>query len=246
MESSQCFVWVWNISGALGRPQGIIPCLASHGIWVISICTSKKPEGNLWKIQQGSNGCESVCVGRALVYVDDIMALAKDDVRQSFSNRLQREWRCSDVETVDQTNWVRFCGFELKSYTAELLKRHEGITPKTCPMLKSEHEDPLEENITTKDIRAAQTITGELLWLAGRSRPELVPWVVKCQKRPKWVQKVGDHVLGFLSTTQDTCLVYRPCNKDHGALGTLQVPRRGRLPEAFADISFAPNGNRSH
>ena len=44
-------------------------------------------------------------------------------------------------------------------------------------------------------------------------------------KRPKWVQKVGDRVLGVLSTTPDTCLVYRPCSKDHGALGTLQVPR---------------------
>ena len=65
-------------------------------------------------------------------------------------------------------------------------------------------------------------------------------------KRPKWVQKVGKHVLGFLSTTQDTCLVYRPCNKDHGALGTLQVPRHERLLEAFADISFASNGDRSH
>ena len=224
----------------------------------------KTPEGNLWKImQQGSNGCVDVCVGHVLVYVDDIMALAKDDVRQSFFDRLQKEWKCSDVETVDQNNWVRFCGFELKrygdgvslmvgqkSYTAELLKRHDGVTPKTCPMLKSEHEEPLEENLTTEDIRAAQAITGELLWLAGRSRPDL-SYVVgamgrQVSKRPKWVQKVGDHVLGFLSTTQDTCLVYRPCSKDHGALGTLQVPRHGRLLEAFADISFAPNGDRSH
>eukprot|EP00435_Cladocopium_sp_Y103_P025589 s4968_g6.t1 len=44
----------------------------------------------------------------------------------------------------------------------------------------------------------------------------------------------------------DTCLVYRPRSKDHGALGTLQVPRHERLLEAFADISFAPNGDRSH
>ena len=108
----------------------------------------------------------------------------------------------------------------------------------------------MKKNLTTEDIRAAQAITGELLWLAGRSRPDL-SYVVgamgrQVSKRPKWVQKVGDHVLGFLSTTQDTCLVYRPCNKDHGALGTLQVPRHGRLLEAFADISFAPNGDRSH
>ena len=35
-------------------------------------------------MQQGSNGCVDVCVGHVLVYVDDIMALAKDDVRNSF------------------------------------------------------------------------------------------------------------------------------------------------------------------
>ena len=40
--------------------------------------------------------------------------------------------------------------------------------------------------------------------------------------------------------------MYRPCSKDHGALGTLQVPRHGRLLEAFVDISFAPGGDRSH
>ena len=249
----------------IGLSTGITPCRVSNGILVKKhLYLQKKPEGNLWKImQQGSNGCVDVCVGHVLVYVDDIMALAKDDVRKSFFDRLQQEWKCSDVETVDQNNWVRFCGFELKrygdgvslmvgqkSYTAELLKRHDGVAPKTCPMLKSEHEEPLEENLTTEDIRAAQAITGELLWLAGRSRPDL-SYVVgamgrQVSKRPKWVQKVGDHVLGFLSTTQDTCLVYRPCSKDHGALGTLQVPRHGRLLEAFADISFAPNGDRSH
>ena len=59
-------------------------------------------------MQQGSNGCVDVCVGHVLVYVDDIMALAKDDVRNSFFDRLQQEWKCSDVETVDQNNWVRF------------------------------------------------------------------------------------------------------------------------------------------
>eukprot|EP00435_Cladocopium_sp_Y103_P072090 s178_g39.t1 len=214
-------------------------------------------------MQQGSEGCDPICVGHVLVYVDDIMALAKDDVRQSFFERLQQEWKCSDVETVDQTNWVRFCGFELKryvdgvsltvgqkSYTAELLKRHETTTPKTCPMLKPEHDEPPEENMTTEDIRAAQTITGELLRLAGRSRPDLA-YVVgamgrQVSKKPKWVQRTGEQVLGFLQSTQDTCLVYRPCSKDHGVLGTLQVPRHERLLEAFADISFAPNGDRSH
>ena len=57
---------------------------------------------------------------------------------------------------------------------------------------------------------------------------------------------MGKHVLGFLKSTPETCLLYRPCSKDHGVLGTLQVPRHDRPLEAFADISFAPGGDRSH
>ena len=34
--------------------------------------------------------------------------------------------------------------------------------------------------------------------------------------------------------------------RDHGPYGTLQVPRHERLLEAFADISFNPQGERSH
>ena len=84
--------------------------------------------------------------GHVIVYVDDIMALASDDVRTSLFDRLKQEWKCSDVETVDKHEWIRFCGFELKrhddgvslmvgqkSYTAELLKRHDGVTRKHVP-----------------------------------------------------------------------------------------------------------------
>ena len=55
-------------------------------------------------MQQESDGCEHTCVGHVLVYVDDIMALAKDDVRTSFFDVLQQEWKCSDVETVDKND----------------------------------------------------------------------------------------------------------------------------------------------
>ena len=65
-------------------------------------------------------------------------------------------------------------------------------------------------------------------------------------KYPKKVQELGEHVLGYLSNTVGTCLVYRPCSRDHGFTGTLQVPRHERLLEAFADISFAPQGDKSH
>ncbi len=226
----------------------------------------KTAEGNLWKImkQVGETpGEKDSCEGHVIVYVDDIMALAGDDVRASFFGRLQQEWKCSELETVNQKDWVRFCGFEMKrhedgrslmisqkSYTAELLKRHEGITPKQCPLPKNDGVETDEENITTEQIRAAQAVTGELLWLSVRSRPDIAYGVSvlsrNVSKRPRWVQQMGRHILGFLEYTKEACIVYRPCSKDHGASGLLQVPRHERLLEAFADISFAPQGDRSH
>lgn len=135
-------------------------------------------EGNLWKIlKKSSDGDEPACEGHVIVYVDDIMALAKDDVRASFFQRLQKEWKCSDFETVNQTDWVKLCGYEMKrhedgvgllvgqrSYTMELLKRYEGVAPKLYPLPKFDGSDDDEADVTTADIRAAQAITGELLY----------------------------------------------------------------------------------
>ena len=226
-------------------------------------CLEKTEEGNFWKIiKKGDQNNPQTCEGHVIVYVDDIMALAGDKVRESFFQRLTQEWKCSEIETVDQTAWTRFCGFELrrhhdgvglmvgqKSYTTELLKRHEGIVPRNYPIPKQE---PVEEVETPSvdDVRRAQAVTGELLWIAVRSRPD-ISYAVSVMSRgvskcPKRVQEIGDHVLGYLANTLGTCLVYHPCCRDHGKTGTLQVPRHERLLEAFADISFAPQGDKSH
>jgi|OrbCmetagenome_4_1107370.scaffolds.fasta_scaffold329910_1 hypothetical protein len=102
------------------------------------------------------------------------MALANDNLRTSFFDRLKQEWKCSEVETVGKEERIRFCGFELKRhddgvslmvaqkiqkpYTAELLKRHEGATPKSCPMPKLDGPEIDETDVTTPDVRAAQAI----------------------------------------------------------------------------------------
>ena len=221
-------------------------------------------EGNFWKImKKGDQQNPDTCEGHVIVYVDDIMVLAGDSVRESFFGRLTQEWKCSDIETVNQTTWVRFCGFELrrhpdgiglmvgqKSYTTELLKRHEGIVPRNYPIPRVDPQEVVEPSPSIEDIRRAQAVTGELLWISVRSRPD-ISYAVSIMSRgvskyPKKVQELGEHVLGYLSNTVGTCLVYRPCSRDHGFTGTLQVPRHERLLEAFADISFAPQGDKSH
>ena len=108
--------------------------------------------------------------------------------------------------------------------------------------------DP-EEEVTTDLIRMAQAITGELLWAFVRSRPDISFAVSimgqQVTKRPRWVVKLGKHVLGFLMSTKDHCLWYRQEMESHGSEGTLQIPRHESLIEAFSDVSFAPNGEKS-
>ena len=88
------------------------------------------------------------------------------------------------LKTVGQDQWTRFCGFELKwkndtqlmigqeSYTKELLKRHQDVIPRSSPMPKVDIPEEIEDDATAQEVKAAQGLTGELLWLAIRSRPE--------------------------------------------------------------------------
>ena len=55
---------------------------------------------------------------------------------------------------------------------------------------------------------------------------------------------LGKHVLGFLATTVEHCLMYEAAKHDHGPFQTLQVPRHDNLLEAFSDVSFAPQGGQ--
>ena len=59
-----------------------------------------------------------------------------------------------------------------------------------------------EENLVVEEIRKAQGVTGELLWLAVRSRPDIAFAVSlmgrHLSKNPRWVVKVGRCVFGIL------------------------------------------------
>jgi hypothetical protein len=74
-----------------------------------------------------------------------------------------------------------------------------------------EHE---ENDITPSDIKAAQGIAGELLWLSVRSRPDISFSVGQIGRQvshhPKWALQVGRGVLEYLASTPNHGLVYGP------------------------------------
>ena len=73
-----------------------------------------------------------------------------------------------------------------------------------------EHLNESQQQKTDSDA----AITGELLWLSVRSRPDIAYAVSvmgrNVTKRPNWVQQLGQHVMFFLCNTPETCLLIAP------------------------------------
>ena len=67
---------------------------------------------------------------------------------------------------------IRSCWVNALNYAQDLLSQHSGVVCKSTPFPGSLDEEP-EVDVKIDDVRAAQGVVGELLWLSCRTRPDL-------------------------------------------------------------------------
>ncbi|CAE7817431.1 GIP [Symbiodinium sp. CCMP2592] len=208
-------------------------------------------ESNVWRMRHESG----LCIGHLLVYVDDMLLLTEPEVAQSFIDWIRESWECTGLKEATATDPLRFLGVDIyaelndtgdligyslaqESYIAELLRSHDvrSNSRATAPVPKEwVRELPQEEEFSEKELRAAQRITGELLWVAQRSRVDIsycvgmmASWVARF---PKQVLKIGLRTLEYLATTKSHRLMLIP-----GKADGLRI---------YTDASFAPHGSHS-
>ena len=216
-------------------------------------------ERNLWRIVKEG---DKKPVGLMLVYVDDLLVMGTSLAHDGLVGRIQEEWKTSKPEKVNTEEWVRFCGFEMKfqgdnilvgqpSYLQDLLRRR-GITTKRSTPLPKEHLAALEveEEIKIEDVRQAQAIAGEILWMSVRSRPDLAYAIGalgrEVTKHPRWAVQTGHYILEYLNATAECFLSYGRCrDKDRGPDDALARERSMDLVEIYCDVSYAPQGEKS-
>ena len=212
-----------------------------------------KADENIWSVKVvSSDGVEAV---RAYinVYVDDILYIGEASIIEALQVWLTSEWKASALSWASEEVSIRFLGLEIgrtksggvlihqRGYIEELL-RHHGLTETRgcltpCPQewLLGEAECA-EEEYSPDLLRRAQALTGELLWLSGKSRPDLMHTIATmsswCLRNPSLVERIGMRALGYLKKTCDLALIYEPTRTDH-------------YVEGFSDASFAPSGSRS-
>ncbi|CAE7245980.1 unnamed protein product [Symbiodinium sp. CCMP2456] len=124
-----------------------------------------------------------------LIYVDDYLVLGPKKVIQMLTDMIQEEWDTSDLSILTEDNAVKFLGMELtkrgeemylsqQGYIEELIRAYE-LQPGDHSRIPIAKDDAVYEVLpgdlppTEQLIHQAQQMTGELLWLSQRSRPDL-------------------------------------------------------------------------
>ena len=222
-----------------------------HGEGFLSLRQCKADE-NVWAIVYQEPNRQEEVKGYMNIYVDDVLYVGIPEIILVLQQWLTSEWKASDLTWASEKEIIRFLGLEVglyqggvkigqQAYVDELIRHHKlqdarGYgTP--CPQewLLGECED-VEVEYTAEQLRKAQVLTGELLWLSGRSRPDLMHSVATmsclCIKNPELVERIGYRVLGYLKATAEVCLWYKPDLSVEEVLG-------------YSDASFAPQGARS-
>ena len=236
-------------------------------------------DSELWRIMFLDTEGELTLCGILVTYVDDLLYLCVKCVMEVLHNAVKSMWPCSALEFAAQHEGVRYLGMELyerdngfllgqSGYIESLLKGH-GMAPDTkaqlpCPRewLTDEDDETEVENFSESELRQGQRIVGECLWLAFRTRPDLVfitnYMASLVSKRPCFVYRVGLKVLSYLNSTSTLQLRVdgRNSTDDHSnteqcsslPLSTTASPFQGPLRvelRGFSDASFAPFGMKS-
>ncbi|CAE7319100.1 GIP [Symbiodinium sp. CCMP2592] len=211
---------------------------------------------NIWQVVVLKEGSEEpdFVAAYIVVYVDDILYLGEPSTISDVHAWLSAEWTSSPLTWASDVDGIRFLGLEIyKSkvgykmcqfgYLRELLRHHDltnGPGARTpCPREWLIGEGEVEQAVYDEvSLRKAQQMTGELLWLSTKSRPDLMHSVSSmsslCLRDPVLVERIGKRVLAYLFATSQLSLMF---------FGSSDEPEHSVV--AYSDASFSPSGGRS-
>ncbi|CAE7753361.1 RE1 [Symbiodinium sp. CCMP2592] len=218
-----------------------------------------KSDDALWVLRKYTKEGLGDVEGVLIVYVDDLALFAEPGLALQFIKVLRDLWKTSEPEWIKESA-VTFCGLEISrssqgyrlsqvAYIRELLQRYNVTEDAAVPISKWTDPD-LPDSVSASEVKEAQAITGALLWVATRTRPDISYAVSRCgqqaTKAPQISISVGLQTLKYLRSTAEFGIVvpFEVGNPfaDHGLL---LMPRSEKVLEVYSDASHSPGGDRS-
>ena len=213
---------------------------------------------NLWRLVEVNKetGTEN-WAGLMSVYVDDILVSGEPKTVKLAMEAIQNTWALSEVEWASDKP-LRYCGFEISMgaagdgfyvsqgmYEQELMTRWDIKESLQYPAFKvTEEDEHFVGEIDPNDVRTAQMMTGALLWLSTRTRPDLVFGVSAMSrlttKNPKKAVEIGYVLLKYLYGNPGGMHYPQAIpGGDWGRRDQLKARRHQKMLEVFSDISYA-------
>ncbi|CAE7732097.1 RE1, partial [Symbiodinium necroappetens] len=202
-------------------------------------------EGSWWRLVE-----DSALVGLVVIYVDDLLICSTPSIIEAVSKAVRSLWETSTLSWASEGG-IRFLGIEIvkvresfalnqEPYIHELTRLH-AIPPTQrdlIPVAKGQSSfevEPEEAVFTSSELKLAQQLAGEVLWVAQRTRPDISytsSLISSLSARaPRRAAAIARKCIGFL---QGTSKQYLWINTTSPELIT------------WTDASYAPDGGRSH
>ena len=163
-------------------------------------------------------------------------------------------WTVTESQWAGENQPLSFDGHEVEgknggyfihqpSFTPKLLGKYPEIDGNSYVFALKEYRCGERPGNTVELVSQAQTIAGQLLWLAGRTRLEIGYSVSKMSQMisvdPNEAITRKKQVLRLLHHAPDTGLWYGPAHDDYGTFRQLHCRRHQGLVEGYSDASFA-------
>ena len=220
--------------------------------------TRSKYEPNMWLLYCPFT---SELLAALTIYVDDLLLSGTAEASEAIWTAIKGKWKISEPDYADEGHAITFCGFEIEQktdgihvgqskYIQSLLEKYPEIQGTVgCPYAKENDNNDCKPQDSIEKLRKAQAIVGEMLWVATRTRPDLVFGVSRIGQLitrdvDQAIQR-GEDMIRYLRATKHQELVYGMPGIGHGPGDQLPVERNFNLIEVFADASFCPGTDRS-
>ena len=194
--------------------------------------------------------------GFILTYVDDYLYTAERPFMKKIEEVVGKLWKLSlqPILEYGSSGELHYLGCVIagrpdgytmgqKQYTVDLIEKWGMTSASAVGTIDIEafDEDAEVDEPQPADVKAAQKMSGGLLWLSGRTRPDLAFSVSRVASqsttRPLWSLRLGKRIIRYLIGTKGHVLVFK------GGYG-----KDGRCKEiiiCYADASFEPTRAQS-
>ncbi|OLQ10709.1 Retrovirus-related Pol polyprotein from transposon TNT 1-94 [Symbiodinium microadriaticum] len=254
------------------------------GTWLVLVQSVVDPE--VWLVKQRSaNDDVGVLVGLLVTYVDDLLYLSKPWIVQKLHGWISSMWPTSALAWATDDEGLRYLGVEVRQlqdgtfklgqagYVKDVLRGH-GMLDAKHTFLPAPKEwldeaaamERVPEEHSESQLKHAQRVVGELMWLTMRTRPDLLfvtSFMASYATRlPLMVGKIAARVHSYLAATKNVTLhvqnrddkdfYFGPSFSSSGGSSTDSKQQQASAAQGsglrlvgYSDASFSPAGGRS-